>query len=55
VYDYKTFPVRERELSGVAESYRFQMDIYRTAAEKLLSLKSRGFLLFTHLPMLIEV
>jgi hypothetical protein len=55
LYDYKTFPAQERELTELIGTYRFQMDIYKTAAEKLFSLNSRGFLLFTHLPLLVEV
>jgi len=37
------------------DKYRFQMDIYSTAAEKILSVKARSYLLFTHIPLLIEV
>ncbi|MEW6416831.1 MAG: UvrD-helicase domain-containing protein [Nitrospirota bacterium] len=55
IYDYKTFPVKERELSELIDEYRFQMDIYTAAAEKLLSLKTKGYILFTHLPLLVEV
>jgi len=55
IYDYKTFPVRERELPELIEKYRFQMEIYRAASEQIFSLKSKGNLLFTHAPLLIEV
>jgi len=55
IYDYKTFPVKEKEMPELIDKYRFQMDIYRTAAEKILSLKARSYLLFTHMPLLIEV
>jgi ATP-dependent exoDNAse (exonuclease V) beta subunit len=55
IYDYKTFPVRERELPELIEKYRFQMEIYRAASEQIFSLKSKGYLLFTHAPLLIEV
>lgn len=55
IYDYKTFPVREQELPELIEKYRFQMEIYRAASEQIFSLKSKGYLLFTHAPLLIEV
>jgi ATP-dependent helicase/nuclease subunit A len=55
IYDYKTFPVREKELPELIDKYRFQMDIYRSAAEKILSLKTKSYLLFTHTPLLVEV
>lgn len=52
IYDYKTFPARSREIPELLEKYRFQMEIYREAAEKIFSLASKGFILFTHLPSL---
>jgi ATP-dependent helicase/nuclease subunit A len=55
LYDYKTFPVTERELPELIDHYRFQMDIYRAAAERLFSMKSKGHLFFTHLPLLVEI
>src|SRR4030043_1547794 len=55
IYDYKTFPVSEKELPELIDKYRFQMDIYRSAVEKILSLKTKGYLLFTHTPLLVEV
>lgn len=55
IYDYKTFPVREKELPELIDKYRFQMDIYRSAAEKILSMKTKSYILFTHMPLLIEV
>jgi ATP-dependent helicase/nuclease subunit A len=55
VYDYKTFPVRKRELQGLVENYRFQMTIYREAAQRLFSVKARSFLVFTHTPETVEV
>ncbi|MBI5188485.1 MAG: UvrD-helicase domain-containing protein, partial [Nitrospirae bacterium] len=55
IYDYKTFPVREKELPELIDKYRFQMDIYRSAAEKILSIKTKSYILFTHIPLLIEV
>jgi hypothetical protein len=55
IYDYKTFPVREKELPDLIDKYRFQMDIYRSAVDKILSLKTKSYLLFTHMPLLVEV
>jgi ATP-dependent helicase/nuclease subunit A len=55
IYDYKTFPVKEKDLSELIDKYRFQMDIYRGAAEKILSVKTKGYLLFTHIPLSIEI
>lgn len=55
VYDYKTFPVRKKELPGLVENYRFQMTIYREAAQRLFSAKARSFLVFTHTPETVEV
>jgi len=49
IYDYKTFPVTERELPELIDHYRFQMDIYKLAAEKLFALQTKGYLLFTHI------
>ncbi len=54
VYDYKTYPVKERELPELRDKYRYQMEIYSNAAEKLFSKKVRGYLLFTHNPFCIE-
>jgi len=55
IYDYKTFPVKEKELPELIDKYRFQMDIYREAVEKILSLKAKSYLLFTHMPLLVEM
>ncbi|MBM4141167.1 MAG: hypothetical protein FJ242_06720 [Nitrospira sp.] len=54
VYDYKTFPVKEKELPELLDNYRFQMSIYRSATQKILSMKTKGYLLFTHIPLLIQ-
>src|SRR4030043_817273 len=55
IYDYKTFPVKKGELPELIDEYRFQMDIYMAAAEKIFSLKTKGYILFTHTPLLVEV
>jgi ATP-dependent exoDNAse (exonuclease V) beta subunit len=55
IYDYKTFPFSEKEIPGLIDTYRFQMDMYREACSTLFSLKTRAFILFTHAPVEIEV
>ncbi len=55
IYDYKTFPIRESEISGLIDKYDFQMRIYKEAAERLFNLKTKSYLLFTHLPRVVEV
>ncbi len=55
IYDYKTYPVKDRELPGLIEKYRFQMEIYKEAVSKILSLKTKSYLLFTHRALLLEV
>jgi ATP-dependent exoDNAse (exonuclease V) beta subunit len=55
IYDYKTFPVKEKELPELIDKYRFQMDLYREAVEKILKLRSKSYLLFTNRPLLVEM
>jgi ATP-dependent helicase/nuclease subunit A len=55
VYDYKTFPAAERELPELISHYRFQMDIYTAAAKKLFGMPTKGYLLFTRHPLLVEM
>jgi ATP-dependent exoDNAse (exonuclease V) beta subunit len=55
IYDYKTFPVKEKELPELKDKYSFQMDTYREAAEKIFRLKIKSYLLFTHKPLLVEI
>jgi ATP-dependent helicase/nuclease subunit A len=55
IYDYKTFPVKEKELFELINKYKFQMDLYREAVEKILKIKSKSYLIFTHLPLLVEM
>ncbi len=55
IYDYKTFPVSEKELPVLKEKYRFQIDIYKEAAGSILGLKTKGYLLFTHNSLLVEI
>ena len=55
IYDYKTFPVKDEDMPLLSEKYRFQLDIYKEAAGKILSLKTKAYLLFTHRGLLAEV
>ena len=55
VYDYKSFPTRRREMPDLIEKYRFQMELYREAARSIFGLPARAFLLFTHIPEILEV
>jgi ATP-dependent helicase/nuclease subunit A len=55
VYDYKTFPVAEGEIAGLKESYWFQMSTYAEAVERLFNLKTRAYLVLTHVPKVVEV
>ncbi len=55
VYDYKTFPVREKEAGALARQYRFQISIYCEAVGKLFGTRTKGFILFTSRPEMIEV
>lgn len=55
IYDYKTYPVGEGEMPELLRKYRFQMEIYKEAAERLFGLSARAYLIFTHLPEAVEV
>ncbi|MFH1701834.1 MAG: UvrD-helicase domain-containing protein [Nitrospirota bacterium] len=55
IYDYKTFPVKEKELPELLDKYRFQMDTYKEAVGKIFRLKTKSYLLFTHTPLLVEI
>ena len=55
IYDYKTFPIKDEDMPLLSEKYRFQMDIYKEAAGKILSLKTKAYLLFTHRGLLAEM
>ena len=55
VYDYKTFPVKKGELAELTEKYRFQMELYREAAQNIFRLPARAFLVFTHSAEILEV
>jgi len=48
VYDYKTFPVSEKEIKSAINTYRFQLNLYKEAASKIFDVKrAQGFIIFT--------
>lgn len=55
VYDYKTFPVKEKEVGPLADQYRFQISIYCEAVEKLFKIKTKGYIIFTNRPELVQI
>ena len=49
LYDYKTFPVEEREIEYLLREYSFQLNLYRTAVSRLFKPQNvRAFIIFTH-------
>jgi len=56
IYDYKTFPVSEKEIDYLLREYSFQLGIYREAVRRLFDAKSvRSFIVFTHIGEVKEV
>ena len=51
IYDYKTFPVSDREMEALMDKYRFQLNIYSEACRNLFSRKTESFIVFTHKPV----
>lgn len=54
LYDYKTYPVSEREIPELMQRYAFQMSVYAKAVENLFSLKTEAYLFFTYEPRLVK-
>lgn len=50
IYDYKTYPVSEKEIPELLDRYSFQMSIYRKAVERLFSMETATHIFFTHEP-----
>ncbi len=49
IYDYKTFPVKEKEIKYLLSEYSFQMNMYKNAVKKLFSSKNvQSFIIFTN-------
>jgi ATP-dependent helicase/nuclease subunit A len=56
VYDYKTFPVEEKETAYLLREYSVQLDIYKKAVRKLFDTeKVKSFIVFTHSGKIMEV
>lgn len=48
IYDYKTYPVTEKEIPELKEKYSFQLQLYREAVERIFSVRTESYLFFTH-------
>jgi ATP-dependent helicase/nuclease subunit A len=56
IYDYKTFPVKEKEIGYLLKEYSFQMKIYKRAVMKIFNTKNvKSFIVFTHIGEIKEV
>ncbi|MDA8168410.1 MAG: UvrD-helicase domain-containing protein [Nitrospiraceae bacterium] len=55
VYDYKSFPAKNSDIGELTEKYRYQMELYREAAGQIYGLPARAFIIFTHMPLVIEL
>ncbi|HDH05913.1 MAG TPA: hypothetical protein ENH01_09425 [Nitrospirae bacterium] len=56
IYDYKTFPVREKDIEYLLKGYSGQLNIYKRAVKKLFNPKQvKAFILFTHTGDIREV
>ncbi|TAN43863.1 MAG: hypothetical protein EPN22_08995 [Nitrospirae bacterium] len=55
IYDYKTYPVSEKEIPELKKHYSFQMALYKEAVEKLFLVNAESYILFTYQPTLIFV
>jgi ATP-dependent helicase/nuclease subunit A len=56
VYDYKTFPVGEKEIEYLLKGYSFQLGIYKKAVRQLFKAKKvQSFIVFTHVGEIREV
>ncbi|GER94405.1 hypothetical protein A45J_2166 [hot springs metagenome] len=55
IYDYKTYPISEKEIPELMERYSFQMSTYKKAVERLFSIKAKSYIFFTHEPRLVEM
>ena len=56
IYDYKTFPVKEKEMEHLLKKYSVQLNVYKKAVMKLFSTQSvRAYVVFTHTGEIREV
>ena len=55
IYDYKTFPVKEREKEYLLREYSFQMNMYKNAVKKLFNAGNvQAFIIFTNIGEIYE-
>ncbi len=55
IYDYKTYPIKTKEIPDLSKKYFFQMDIYKRAVQRLFSANASGYIFFTHELVLVPV
>jgi ATP-dependent helicase/nuclease subunit A len=56
IYDYKTFPVQEKEMDHYLKGYAFQLSIYRQAVQALFQTEDvKTYIVFTHTGVIREV
>jgi ATP-dependent exoDNAse (exonuclease V) beta subunit len=56
IYDYKTFPIIEKELPELIRKFKVQLDIYKKAASQLFNAKKTDtYLVFTAIGKIIKV
>ncbi|MFN3395971.1 MAG: UvrD-helicase domain-containing protein [Thermodesulfovibrionales bacterium] len=55
IYDYKTYPINEKEIPELKEKYSFQLQLYSEAVERIFSVKTEGYLFFTHELRLVRI
>ncbi|MBF0330201.1 MAG: PD-(D/E)XK nuclease family protein, partial [Nitrospirae bacterium] len=55
IYDYKTYPVSDKEIPELKKHYSFQMTLYKEAVEKLFGMSAESYILFSYQPSLFFV
>ncbi len=55
LYDYKTFPVEEKEVEKIAKSYLPQLRIYESALKKIFNKEVEKYIIFTSLGKLVFI
>ena len=56
IYDYKTFPVKEKEMEYLLKKYSVQLNVYKRAVRNLFNTKDvQSFVVFTHTGEIREV
>ena len=56
IYDYKTFPITEKEVPYLLKKYSVQLNIYKKAVQQLFNTdKVQSYVVFTHTGEVREV